>query len=109
MELQRGHEAIRAAEAEVLVIGVDPVTAWDREAGARKLTLPILSDADRRASKALGILGLPSTMHPDRPGHTFLIVDRHGFIRWKLDVPDMGLVRTQAILDHLTRLQAQEK
>lgn len=88
---------------------MDSVKAWDRVDKDHKLALPILADEDRAVSKAYGVLGLPSTMHPDRPGHTFLIVDRQGLIRWKLDVPDMGLVRTEAILDQLARLGAPGK
>lgn len=71
-----------------------------------QLTLKILADPNRTVSKAYGTLGLPSTMHADRPGHTFIIVDRDGVIRWKKDVADMGLVGTPVILEQLQRLQA---
>lgn len=115
MELQKGYTKIKALEAEVLIIGVDPMRAWDKVAQAwdktikEPLTLSILADEDRAVSKAYGVLGLPSTMHADRPGHTFIIVDRNGVIQWKKDVPDMSLLATSVILEQLQRLQTKAK
>lgn len=109
VELQRGYPKIKALRAEVLIIGVDPVKAWDQIVKKYKLTLKILADEGRTVSRAYGALGLPSTMHADRPGHTFFIVDRDGGIRWKKDVSDMGLVPTQAILEQLQGLHGKGK
>lgn len=80
--------------------------AWDRSIRQYQLTLTILADGDRAVSRAYGVLGLPSTMHADRPGHTFIVVDRDGMVRWKKDMADMGLVGTPVILEQLERLQA---
>lgn len=109
VELQRGYPKIKALAADVLVIGVDPAKAWDRTVKKYKLTLKILADEDRTVSRAYGALGLPSTMHPDRPGHTFLIVDRDGVIRWKKDMADMDLVATSIILEQLQRFQTKRE
>lgn len=110
VELQRGYARIKALGAEVLVIGVDPARAWDGSVKQHKLTVPILTDADRAVSRAYGTLNLPSVMHPgERPGHTFFVADRDGVIRWKKDVADMGLVPTAVVAAELQRLRGKGK
>jgi peroxiredoxin len=48
---------------------------------------PLLSDESRRMSTDYDVLGLG--MHSDMPGHTFILVDRHGVIRWRHDYKEM--------------------
>jgi len=48
---------------------------------------PLLTDESRRMSSDYGVLGLG--MHADMPGHTFILVDRHGMIRWRHDYTKM--------------------
>jgi peroxiredoxin len=48
---------------------------------------PLLSDKSRRMSTDYDTLGLG--MHADMPGHTFILVDRHGVIRWRHDYKKM--------------------
>jgi len=52
-----------------------------------KIHTPLLSDESRRMSTDYDVLGLG--MHPDMPGHTFILVDRHGVIRWRHDYKEM--------------------
>lgn len=105
VELQQGYERLKALGAAVLVIGIDGPRAWDRAARGHRITLRILTDEGGAVAKAYGVLGLPSTMHHDRPGHTFVIVDRDGTRQWTKDVFDMGLVPTSAIVKELERVR----
>jgi peroxiredoxin len=52
-----------------------------------KIHTPLLSDESRRMSTDYDVLGLG--MHADMPGHTFILVDRHGVIRWRHDYTKM--------------------
>jgi len=58
-------------------------------AAEKVVDIPVLVDSEREASKAYGVLNLPSQMHSDRPGHTFILVDKDGKIRWIADYPTM--------------------
>jgi peroxiredoxin len=52
-----------------------------------KIHTPLLTDESRRMSTAYDVLGLG--MHADMPGHTFILVDSHGVIRWRHDYTKM--------------------
>jgi len=52
-----------------------------------KIHTPLLTDESRRMSTDYDVLGLG--MHADMPGHTFILVDRHGVIRWRHDYKEM--------------------
>jgi len=47
-------------------------------------------DENGEASKAFGMLDLKSSMHAGVPGHTYVILDKEGTIRFVLDDPKMG-------------------
>jgi peroxiredoxin len=48
---------------------------------------PMISDESRAMSNAYGAIG--QGMHPDTDGHTFVLVDRTGRIRWRHDYTNM--------------------
>ncbi len=51
----------------------------------------ILFDTTRSVSTAYDVLLLPSSMHPGSyPGHTYVIVDKDGIVRYILDDPTMA-------------------
>jgi peroxiredoxin len=56
-------------------------------AASYKIHTPLLTDESRRMSTAYDVLGLG--MHADMPGHTFILVDSHGVIRWRHDYTKM--------------------
>ncbi len=47
------------------------------------ITTPLVADEDRDMSGAYDVLG--QGMHPNQAGHTFILVDRQGVIRWRRD------------------------
>lgn len=56
----------------------------------------ILFDSFAEVSKTYGMLSLPSSMHKgSKPGHTYVIVDQKGVIRYTNDDPSMGIRNTE--------------
>ena len=52
----------------------------------------ILFDTDKSVSKKYNMLSLPSSMHKGSlPGHTYLVIDQKGMVRFVLDDPKMSL------------------
>lgn len=55
----------------------------------------ILFDSDKEVSIRYGMLSAESSMHRgSMPGHTYLILDQKGIIRYTLDDPNMGIQNT---------------
>lgn len=57
----------------------------------------ILFDTARSVSKAYDVLYLDSPMHSGIPGHTYLIIDKEGVIRFTLDDPTMAIANDKLI------------
>lgn len=64
----------------------------------------VLFDTNRSASLSYGVLSLPSSMHRGQlAGHTYVIVDREGIVRFVFDDPQMA-IRNQELLDEIGKL-----
>ena len=77
-----------------LSIVTDPKEQWgtavDKVPDLAKAT--VLFDTSGAVSRAYGVLNLPSSMHPGRlPGHTYVVVDAKGEVRFVKDDPAMGI------------------
>jgi peroxiredoxin len=91
----------------VLNIVVDSKTEWDgvvkqypKLAGAT-----VLLDSDRTVSTSYGVLTVESSMHRGQfPGHTYLIIDKEGTVRFQKDDPNMGL-NNESLLAYLSKLE----
>jgi peroxiredoxin len=56
----------------------------------------VLFDRGAAISKKFGVLNLSSSMHPGSlPGHTFVVLDKEGTVRWIFDDPNMGIRNDQ--------------
>lgn len=56
----------------------------------------LLFDQSGAVSQQLGLLTLPSSMHRGRlPGHTYLVLDKNGVVRYTLDDPTMAINNDQ--------------
>lgn len=65
----------------------------------------VLFDTNKQVSNAYGVLSLGSSMHKGQfPGHTYLIVDRDGIVRFIEDDPQMG-VRNDKLKTELEKLK----
>lgn len=52
----------------------------------------ILLDMNTTVSSKYGLLSLPSSMHKGmKPGHTYVVIDRNGIVRYTKDDPNMGI------------------
>lgn len=52
----------------------------------------ILLDSDASVSNQYNMLSLPSSMHRGiKPGHTYVIIDQNGIVRFTKDDPSMGI------------------
>ncbi len=90
-----------------LSIAVDRKQDW-KEAVEKMPELSkaiVLFDTNRRVSSEYGVLTLPSSMHKGQfPGHTYLIVDKEGIVRFVKDDPEMG-VRNDELKSELEKLK----
>lgn len=84
----------QTADTQVLAVVVDSAKDWG-QAIAKMPELgksTVLFDADRVASKAFSMLNVKSSMHPGSyPGHTYLLIDKEGIVRFVYDDPRMAL------------------
>lgn len=81
-DIQKQYGKFQALDMELLTITVDPMNALTKNAQRFGITLPILGDEDLKVSTAYDVL--KDSMHPgERPGHTFVLVDKSGNIVWK--------------------------
>lgn len=64
----------------------------------------ILLDTDKKVSQRYGMLSLPSSMHRgSMPGHTYLVIDENGIVRYTLDDPQMG-IRNDEIIKEVDKI-----
>lgn len=88
-----------------VAVVVDSPEDWQREAVAKMPTLVntlTLFDKSGAASRALGLLNVPSSMHKGQfPGHSYVLTDKTGMIRDILDDVDMG-INNDAIVEKIS-------
>lgn len=90
----------------VLNITVDPKKDW-QEAVTKMPELAaatVLLDTDKKVSTLYGVLSLPSSMHRGQfPGHSYVIIDRNGIVRFIHDDVDMA-VRNRELANEISSL-----
>ncbi len=60
----------------------------------------VLFDTDKSVSQEYGMLTAPSSMHyGSYPGHTFVIIDKQGIVRFVYDDPNMGVDNDRLVSD----------
>ncbi|MEO8105287.1 MAG: redoxin domain-containing protein [Candidatus Saccharibacteria bacterium] len=69
-------------------------TAFRKQPALAKGTM--LFDSNTAVSNTYGMLNLPSSMHRGmKPGHTFVLIDKNGIVRFVLDDVNMGINDTK--------------
>ncbi len=99
--------AFNNSDVVTLNIAVDNKNDWGQalEQMPQLKKAVVLFDSDRSVSAQYGALTLPSSMHKGQyPGHTYLIVDRDGIIRFTYDDPMMG-VRNDELKKELEKIK----
>ena len=99
-------EIFKREDTIVFSIVVDTKNEWKKaidkmpELGATT----VLFDSSKTISKEYGVLSLPSSMHKGQyPGHTYLILDKDGVVRFTKDDPQMA-VRNDELKTELEKL-----
>ncbi len=66
----------------------------------------VVFDAGGSVSREFGVLSTPSSMHPGSlPGHTYVLLDKDGVVRYVLDDPSMS-VRNDELWTEVAKLSA---
>ncbi|HLG90768.1 MAG TPA: redoxin domain-containing protein [Candidatus Saccharimonadales bacterium] len=64
----------------------------------------VLFDTDKSVSEQYGMLSLESSMHRgSMPGHTYLVIDQEGLVRYVLDDPKMA-IQNQTLISELEKI-----
>jgi peroxiredoxin len=76
-------EEFKKLGVELLSLSPDSLDDWRSGADEYGIESPVLSDAGNRVAQAYGVMqwAMPS----GEPGHTFVLVDEEGKIRWVRD------------------------
>lgn len=82
--------AFQDLNVALLSISPDSVDAWQSEAKGFGIKLPVLSDANNRVANSYGVMEW--AMPTGEPGHTFVLVNKGGKVRWLQDygAPENG-------------------
>lgn len=90
---------------EVLTIVVDSKADWDGvvKQDPKIASATVLLDPDRNVSKDYGVLTVDSSMHRGNfPGHTYVVIDKDGIVRYEKDDVDMRINNKELLADILS-------
>ena len=98
--------AFNNEDTTTLIITVETKNSWEK--AVKKMpelaASTVLLDSMASISQEYGVLFLPSSMHKGQyPGHTYLILDKNGIVRYVLDDPQMA-VRNDELKTELEKL-----
>ncbi|KKQ34392.1 MAG: Alkyl hydroperoxide reductase/ Thiol specific antioxidant/ Mal allergen [Microgenomates group bacterium GW2011_GWA2_37_6] len=100
-------KAFNNSDTTTISIAVDRKEDWGQAIAKMPelVSAVVLFDTNRQVSSEYGVLALPSSMHRGQfPGHTYLIVDKEGIVRFIKDDPEMG-VRNDELKAELDKLK----
>lgn len=99
-------DRFKANDIAVLSVVVDSKEDWQRAVDK----MPELAEAlvvfddGAAVSKKFGVLSAPSSMHPGSfPGHTYVLINTEGVVRYVFDDPSMG-IRNDQLWAEVTKL-----
>lgn len=90
----------------VLTIVNDPKNDWKGaiEKMPELASATVLLDTNKQVSITYNMLSLPSSMHKGQlPGHTYVVIDKEGIVRFVKDDPQMA-IRNQEIMSEIDKL-----
>jgi peroxiredoxin Q/BCP len=101
-------QSFKEKNTVVLNITTDPKENWKKaidkmpELGVST----VLFDDKRIASNLYGVLALESSMHRGQfPGHTYVLIDKNGIVRFTQDDPQMA-IRNQELISEINKLSS---
>lgn len=89
-------------DTAVFTIVVDPKSEWDGvvRQDPKIAEAVVLFDTDRKVSADYGVLTVDSSMHRGQfPGHTYVIIDKEGIVRYELDDVRMEINNGKLLAD----------
>ena len=87
-------------QIQAMSVLVDPSRDWQRaiDKMPELATAKTLFDVGANVSEKLGLLTLPSSMHRGSlPGHTYILLDKEGIVRFVKDDPNMAIANDMLI------------
>jgi len=99
-------DVFKKGDTSVLTIVADTKGMWDQAVKKMPelLSSVVLFDAAKSVSEKYSILALPSSMHKGQfPGHTYIVLDKEGIVRYVYDDPAMA-VRNNELRAELEKL-----
>lgn len=100
-------ERFKNADTVVLSVVVDPPEEWQKaiEKMPELAEATVVFDKDATVSKKFNTLKTASSMHyGSLPGHTYVIIDKEGIIRYVFDDPDMG-IRNDQLMTEIAKIK----
>lgn len=97
---------LNTGDTVILSVVMDPKESWKNAVlkAPELAAINVSFDEGGLASKAFGIISAPSSMHEGTPGHSYVIIDKDGFVRYALDDPKMG-INNGELYSQLTKLK----
>lgn len=98
--------SFRSKNTVVLTIVNDPKNEWKGaiEKMPELAHATVLLDTDKKVSITYNMLSLPSSMHKGQlPGHTYVIIDKEGVVKYVRDDVQMA-VRNQELIAEIDKL-----
>lgn len=99
-------DRFKSSDTVVLSVVVDSKEDWQRaiDKMPELAQATVVFDNGAAVSKEFDMLRAPSSMHPGSlPGHTFVLIDKEGVVRYVFDDPQMA-VRNDQIWAELAKL-----
>lgn len=93
--LQQRAAELRSRHLTLVNITTDSPEVLRQAVQEYRIKTPMISDQERTMSTAYGALG--QGMHPNTDGHTFVLLDRAGRIRWRRDYTTMYVPPNQLL------------
>jgi len=93
-------------EIQAISVVVDSASDWQRAIAKmpQLAKATTMFDSGTRASNALGMLTTASSMHRGSlPGHTYVLIDKEGVVRYVFDDPNMAMAN-EALLSKISEL-----
>ena len=102
-------ERFKNEDTLVLSVVVDSKEDWQQAVNKMPelAQAMVVFDKGASVSKAFGVLSLPSSMHSGSlPGHTYIVMDKEGIVRYAFDDPNMS-VRNDQLTAEISKLSQQ--
>ncbi|MBI2099380.1 redoxin domain-containing protein [Candidatus Uhrbacteria bacterium] len=90
----------------VLSVVVDSKEAWQKAVDKMPelAQATVVFDNGASVSRTFGVLATPSSMHVGSlPGHTYVVINKEGMVKYVLDDPNMG-IRNDALAEEIKKL-----